>query len=235
MKAGWGFTASHQILPPVPAVFLVGKQFAWAPGCALRAQSLAHRYVHTQEHTHTHADLHRRPALPTASGRRGLAAGRAPPGPPGRSRPRMPSRAPSWACPAAISSPGLEAHASPLGLQMAGVRNGLRLRGDCGCLTRAQSAATGLPSLASARHLGPVHPAPEEQPTHWAANAQPGVFRGGPETWTPRVCAHVTAPPSTHTQAKVHGCSHHHLTQKARRLWRPAGLCSHPPERTLSS
>lgn len=130
---------------------------------------------------------------------------------------------------------GWRPNASPPGLQMAGVRNGLRLRGDCGCLTRAQSAATGLPSLASARHLGPVHPAPEEQPTHWAANAQPGVFRGGPETWTPRVCTHVTAPPSTHTQAKGHGCSHHHLTQKARRLWRPAGLCSHPPERTLSS
>lgn len=89
LKAGWGFTASHQTLPPVPAVFLVGKWSAWVPRCALRARSPAHRRVHMR----THAGLHGKPALPPASRRRALAAGRVPPGPPGRSRPQMPSQA----------------------------------------------------------------------------------------------------------------------------------------------
>lgn len=75
---------------------------------------------------------------------------------------------------------------------------GLLLRGDCGGLTGAQSAAsqaTSLPSLTSARHPGPVHPAPGEQPTQWAVERPARHLLGWPTDLGPHVYAHVTVPP----------------------------------------
>lgn len=73
---------------PSPRCVRWGNGPAWVPRCALRARS-----PHTWEHTRTRAGLHGKPALPPASRRRALAAGRVPPGHPAGPRPQMPSQA----------------------------------------------------------------------------------------------------------------------------------------------
>lgn len=135
-------------------------------GCAQGQEPGTQARAHVGAHAHT-----RRPARKASPATRFPEEGagwrtRAP----RATRPLPPSDAfpgPSWASSPPFPLLGWRPNARPPGLQMAGVWNGLPLQGDCGCLTRAQSAAspaTSLPSLTSARHLRPVHPALGEQP-----------------------------------------------------------------------
>lgn len=200
LKAGWGFTASHQTLPPVPAVF-GGETVCLGSQVCAQGQEPGTR---GSTHAHAQACTESQPCHPLPGGGRWL-QDECPPGHPAAPALRCLPR-PVLGFLAAISSPRLEAQCPS-----SGSANGRRLERPAAprrLRVPDPGPERGQPSHEpSFTHQGPAPAAcpPSTGRTatlHRAVNAQPGTFQAGPEPWTP-VCTHTRySATKAHTQAK---------------------------------